>query len=163
MQFAVDYPEKVAKLIVADIGPKAYPQHHQDILKALSLLDLKKLKSRGEADDILAQYIREEGVRQFLLKNLYWKEKGVLGLRMNLDVLTENIETVGVALPEESKFSNPVLFIGGGLSGYIEAADEILIHRHFPEAEIKTIAGAGHWVHAEKPKEFFDLVRAFLK
>ena len=71
MQFAVQYPSKVSKLLVADIGPKAYPQHHQDILKGLSMLDFSEIKSRGEADKALSAYVKEKGVRQFLLKNLY--------------------------------------------------------------------------------------------
>ena len=86
MQFAVDHPEKVSRLIVADIGPKAYPPHHQDILKGLSSLDFNKISSRGEADEVLSEYIPQKGVRQFLLKNLYWVEKGKFALRMNLPV-----------------------------------------------------------------------------
>src|SRR5690606_8601779 len=94
----------VSKLIVADIGPKAYPPHHQDILKALSQMDFSKIKSRGEAEDILAGYIKDEGTRLFLLKNLYRKNKNELGLRINLPILSEKIEQVGVALPENIVF-----------------------------------------------------------
>ena len=71
MEFATTYPEKVSKLIVADIGPKSYPEHHQDILKALSSLNFDEITSRGEADEMLSQYIPHFGTRQFLLKNLY--------------------------------------------------------------------------------------------
>lgn len=163
MQFATQYPEMVSKLIIADIGPKAYPHHHQDILKALSLLDFSKIKSRGEAEDVLSEYIPDYGVRLFLLKNLYWKEKGVLALRMNLEVLTREIEEVGKALPETSTFTKETLFINGGNSGYIEPMDEILITKHFPLAKIKTIPNAGHWVHAEKPENFYALVKEFLQ
>jgi pimeloyl-ACP methyl ester carboxylesterase len=162
MLFATKYPEFVEKLIVVDIGPKAYPQHHQDILKALSMLDFNKIKSRGAADELLSEYIEEVGVRQFLLKNLYWKEKGLLALRMNLPVLAKNIETIGEALPGSARFEKPTLFINGGSSGYIEPMDEILIHKHFPHAEIKTIPDSGHWVHAEKPEAFYELVKEFL-
>ncbi|HBL78733.1 MAG TPA: alpha/beta hydrolase [Aequorivita sp.] len=162
MQFAVTYPEKVSKLIVADIAPKAYPPHHQDILKALSALDFSTIKSRGEAEDILSEYIKDQGTRLFLLKNLYRKTKKELALRINLPVLSEKIEEVGVALPENTVFEGDTLFLGGEKSGYMEPMDELLIKKHFPKAEIGTISNAGHWLHAENPDEFYDNVMNFL-
>ncbi len=162
MQFAVTYPEMVSKLIVADIGPKAYPPHHQDILKALSQLDFSKIKSRGEAEDILSEYIKDEGTKLFLLKNLYRKSKDEFSLRINLPVLLEKIEEVGVALPENTVFKGDTLFLGGEDSGYIETMDELLIKKHFPKATIETISKAGHWLHAENPNEFYDNVMNFL-
>ncbi len=162
MQFAVTYPEMVSKLIVADIGPKSYPPHHQDILKALSQLDFSKIKSRGEAEDILSEYIKDEGTKLFLLKNLYRKNKNELALRINLPVLSEKIEEVGVALPEKTVFNGDTLFLGGEKSGYIQPMDELLIKKHFPKAKIETISKAGHWLHAENPDEFYDNVMNFL-
>ncbi len=162
MQSAVTYPEMISKLIVADIGPKAYPPHHQDILKALSLLDFSKIKSRGEAEEILSEYIRDEGTRLFLLKNLYRKSKDELSLRINLPILSEKIEEVGQALREDTIFKGDALFLGGEKSGYIEPMDEILIKKHFPKAQIETISNAGHWLHAENPDEFYDNVKKFL-
>ncbi len=162
MQFAVTYPEMVSKLIIADIGPKAYPPHHQDILKALSQLDFSKIKSRGEAEDMLSNYIKDEGTRLFLLKNLYRKNKNELGLRINLPILSEKIEEVGVALPENTVFKDDTLFLGGEKSGYIEPMDELLIKKHFPKAIMKTVSNAGHWLHAENPEEFSDYVLKFL-
>ncbi|MEH6765960.1 MAG: alpha/beta fold hydrolase [Aequorivita antarctica] len=162
MQFAVTYPEMVSKLIVADIGPKAYPPHHQDILKALSKLDFSNIKSRGEAEDILSDYIRDEGTRLFLLKNLYRKSKNELALRINLPVLSKKIREVGVALSEDAVFKCDTLFLGGENSGYIEPMDDLLIKKHFPKAKIETISNAGHWLHAENPDEFYDNVMNFL-
>ena len=162
MQFAVTYPEMVSKLIVADIGPKAYPSHHQDILKALSSLNFSQIKSRGEAEDVLSEYIKDKGTRLFLLKNLYRKNKNELALRINLPVLSEKIEEVGVALANETVFEGDTLFLGGEKSGYIEPMDEILIKKHFPKAKIVTISNAGHWLHAENPDEFYDNVMNFL-
>src|SRR5690606_10618992 len=162
MQFAVTYPEMVSKLIVADIGPKAYPPHHQDILKALSMLDFSKIKSRGEAEDILSEYIKDEGTRLFLLKNLYRKNKDEFGLRVNLPILSEKIKEVGVALSKNTVFKNDTLFLGGEKSNYIEPMDEVLIIKHFPKAQIKTVSEAGHWLHAENPDEFYDNVKNFL-
>ena len=162
MHFAVTYPEMVSKLIVADIGPKSYPPHHQDILKALSMLDFSKIKSRGEAEDILSEYIKDEGTRLFLLKNLYRKNKDEFGLRVNLPILSEKIEEVGVALPENAIFKGDTLFLGGEKSGYIEPMDELLIKKHFPKATIGRISNAGHWLHAENPDEFYNNVKNFL-
>lgn len=95
MLFAMEHPELVSKLIVADISPRYYPVHHETILKGLSALDFDILKSRGEADDVLKQYVSDFGTRQFLLKNLYWETKVRLGLRLNLEVLKANINEVG--------------------------------------------------------------------
>lgn len=162
MQFAVDHPEKVSKLIVADISPKEYPQHHQDILKALQSLDFEQISSRGEAEEVLSSYIEEEGTKLFLLKNLYWREKGKLGLRMNLKVLAEKIEAVGESLPTTAVFKGETLFLRGGRSGYISEYDEVLIRKHFPKAQIRTISNAGHWLHAENPSEFYQNVKDFL-
>ncbi len=162
MQFAVTNPEMVSKLIVADIAPKAYPPHHQDILKALSQLDFYKIKSRGEAEDVLSQYIKDEGTRLFLLKNLYRKNRNQLALRINLPVLSEKIGEVGAALSESAVFKGKTLFLGGEKSGYIETMDEILIKKHFPKAVIETVTDAGHWLHAENPEEFYELCNKFL-
>lgn len=162
MFFAVKYPQMVFKLIIADIAPRGYPQHHQDILTALAKMDFSKLKSRGEAEDFLSKEIRDEGTRLFLLKNLYWKKKGELALRINLPVLTEKIDAVGEALPENTKFEGDTLFLKGSRSSYIETADEALITKHFPKAVIKTVQKAGHWLHAENPSEFYQIVKDFL-
>lgn len=162
MEFATRYPKKVSKLIVADIAPKSYPQHHQDILKGLSSLDFSQIKSRSAADKALAEYVSHFGTRQFLLKNLYWVAKGQLGLRMNLPVLIENIEEVGKPIPEDALYEGTTLFIRGEKSGYIQEMDELLIHKHFPNAVIKSISKAGHWLHADNPDEFFDKIMRFL-
>ncbi len=162
MQFAVTYPEMVSKLIIADIGPKAYPAHHQDILKALSQLDFSTIKSRGEAETILSEYIKDEGTKLFLLKNLYRKSKTELALRINLPILTEKMEEIGTALPADALFEGDTLFLGGEKSGYIEPMDEILIKKQFPKAKIGVISNAGHWLHAENPDEFYENVMIFL-
>ncbi|GEQ87379.1 alpha/beta hydrolase [Patiriisocius marinistellae] len=162
MEFAAIYPDRIIKLVIADIGPKSYPQHHQDILKALSLLDFSKLKSRGAADDVLSDYIKDVGTRQFLLKNLYWKEKGVLALRVNLPVVSEKIEEVGKALSETLVFKGDTLFVRGAKSGYIEDEDEWGIKKQFPKSKIKTVSNAGHWLHAENPDEYYQIVMNFL-
>lgn len=162
MLFAAQHPQKVEKLLVVDIAPKAYPLHHQLYFKALGELNFATLKSRSEADDVLKKYVDNLGVRQFLLKNLYWKEKGELALRFNLAAIEANIEMVGEPLFEAANFTGETLFIRGALSGYIKDEDEELIHHHFPMAHLYTVANAGHWVHAEAPEEFADVSSRFL-
>ena len=162
MQFSTMYPEMISKLIVADISPKAYPLHHQDILKALSALDFSIVKTRKVADDVLSKYIREPGIRQFLAKNLYWKFQDELALRINLPVLIKNIEEVGKALGQEAVFIGDTLFLKGVNSGYIGIGDSDLIGKHFPQTTIKTISNAGHWLHAEKPIDFYNEVINFI-
>lgn len=162
MLLACEHEDLVEKLIVVDIAPKYYAPHHQQILDGLTALDEAKLTSRGEAEDFLKEYIPEEGVRLFLLKNLYWKTKEKLSLRINLEVLKTNIEQVGRALLQDALYKGPVLFINGELSNYITKEEEPLIKKHFPEAKIETIAKSGHWVHAENMKDFFKAVIRFV-
>ena len=162
MQFATTFPDMVRKLFVADIGPKSYPQHHQDIFKALLLVDFDKVSSRGDVEKVLLDYVPEMGVRQFLMKNLYWIEKGVLAFRANVRVLNDLIEEVGRPLPEGQIFEGPTLFLGGENSGYIEPMDDLLIHKHFPKANIDWVSNAGHWLHSENPAEYFQKVAQFL-
>ncbi|MCO5724680.1 alpha/beta fold hydrolase [Robiginitalea marina] len=162
MQFACTYPERVDKLIVADIAPRRYPPHHEHILEALEALALDTLESRSAADEELAKHIEHWGIRQFLLKNLYWEQPGKLGLRVNLPVLKNRMEEIGAVLPEGARYEGPVLFLRGGASGYITDADLPLIHDHFPGARLETIEGAGHWLHAEKPDAFLGATLGFM-
>lgn len=163
MQFAVGHPKMISKLIIADIAPKFYPPHHQDILKALSSLDFSEIETRGQAEDILAQYIKERDVLLFLMKNLYRKNKDEFALRINLPVLKEKVEEVGVGLSDEALFNGDTLFIIGGNSGYIESTDKPLVKKHFPNARVEMIKNVGHWLHSENPDEFFAICMLFLK
>ena len=161
MQFAVSYPEFLSKLIIVDISPRFYPIHHDKIIEGLKMLDFSILKSRSQADAVLSEYIAERDVRQFLLKSMYWKEKGQLDFRFNLKSISQNIDNVGEALDNEANCSIPTLFIKGGNSNYINDDDEDLIFKHFTDAEIQTLDEVGHWLHAEKPQEFFQMTVGF--
>ncbi|TGV00862.1 alpha/beta fold hydrolase [Flavivirga rizhaonensis] len=163
MLFATQYPEIVSKLIVADISPRFYPVHHDTILEGLAALDFDTIKSRGEADKMLSDYVSDFGTRQFLLKNLYWIEKGKLALRVNLEVLKEEVGEVGEALPSHAKFEKDTLFLRGDRSEYIGVEDERIISNHFTKVEIATISNSGHWLHAENPKDFFEAVVQFIE
>ena len=162
MLFACLHPERIEKLLVVDIAPKAYPVHHQEFIDAMKAMDLASISTRKEADEALKKGIENFAIRQFLLKSLYWKDKGELAWRFNLDAIEANIHMVGQVLFEDAEFIGDTLFIAGGKSGYIKPEDEELIHHHFPMARIYFIENAGHWVHAEAAEEFADLSSRFL-
>ena len=162
MLFASLYPEIVSKLLIADISPRFYPVHHDAILEGLSALDFEVIKSRAEADKILSSYVSDFGIRQFLLKNLYWVEKGKLGLRINLEVLKNEVGEIGESLPSYTRFEKDTLFLRGDRSEYIGVDDEAIIKNHFSKSKIVTISNAGHWLHAENPKDFFEAVINFV-
>lgn len=163
MTLATSFPGRVNRLVVADIGTRRYPPHHQHILGALEALPLSEIDSRGDADTALAKSLPDWGVRQFLLKNLYWKNPGELAFRFNLEVLKDRMEEIGAALPEGARFEKESLFIRGGASEYIRDADLPGIRAHFPKARLETLAGAGHWLHAEQPDAFLQRVLEFAK
>ena len=161
MNFAVAYPERVRKLIVGDIAPRHYPIHHQVILEGLNALDLSQLQSRKEADDLLAPYIPELGIRQFLLKSLGRDANG-FAWKVNLSVITQHIEEVGKALDEGTVFEGPTLFLGGANSSYIQEKDLSDMKRYFPNCIWISIPNAGHWLHAEQPQAVVAEMRKFL-
>ena len=165
MNFTVNHPEKVEKIIVVDIAPKYYPIHHRQILDALVSLNLSKVSSRKEAENILSQKIEDLGELQFLLKNLYWKDiqNKQLSWRFNLDVINRKIEIVG----EEQKAENnpvsiPTLFLRGEKSHYILEEDFSAIKKSFSNVRLETINGARHWVQAEQPTLFYEAAISFL-
>jgi esterase len=162
MLFATKYAEKVTKLVVADIGPKYYPAHHQDILSGLNAIDFAMKPSRSEVEEQLYPFIPDFGTRQFLMKNLYWKDPGQLAFRFNLNVFNAKIEVIGTQLPADAMYKNATLFIRGENSNYILNKDLPEIERHFPNYKIVTIPNVGHWLHAENPKLFFEETSAFL-
>ncbi len=163
MQLACSHPELVSKLLIADIAPKFYPPHHHEIINGLQALDLNAITSRTEASEELSKYISNSGIRQFLLKNLFWKEKGKLDFRFNLEVLAERMEQIGENIEASAIFNKPTLFLRGSKSEYILPLDYDAIKIHFPKAKIETISNAGHWLHAENPKEFLEKSLIFIR
>lgn len=162
MFVATQHPELVHKLIVADIGPKYYAPHHQEILAGLNAVDFSQKPSRNEVDHVIAQHIPDPGTRQFLMKSLYWQTPEKLAFRFNLAVFNQEIENVGTALPENALFDKPTLFIRGGKSNYIKDEDLTGIAKHFPSAVLETITNVGHWLHAENPSAFLEITSRFL-
>ena len=162
MQFAINFPERVEKLIVVDISPKAYPPHHQGIIKALQSVDFNKVESRQDVENVLGEYIHEKFVIQFLMKNLYWTEDKKLAWRFNLETLASKYtEFVSNAI-KFGVFSGPTLFIAGANSNYILPQDEFLIRQQFPNYKLIKIKNAAHWVQANNPVDFNAAVKDFL-
>lgn len=160
MHFAQEHENLLEKLVIVDIGMKEYPMHHEHILAGIHSVDLPNIKARSEAEAQMSAHIDSEGVKQFLLKNLYWKEKGVLAWRMNVDVLEKTMPNILAAVPNKV-VTIPTLFIRGELSNYILDEDIPAIEDAFIDSEVVTIADAGHWVHAEAPAEFLETLLAF--
>ncbi|MBC6991415.1 alpha/beta fold hydrolase [Hymenobacter sp. BT491] len=165
MRFALDHPEKLERLVVMDIAPRLSDMRHQDeILAGLNAVNLSTLQSRQEADDALARYIPQVGVRQFLLKNLYRRDDNSFAWRQNLTALTTNMSQIGAEIMDDQPFMKPTLFIRGGKSDYISPEDKLYgIPQLFPNSQVETIPDAGHWVHAEAPDRVFELVDAFAR
>lgn len=161
MNFALAHPEKLQKLIVVDIAPKPYNMENYVVLNGLNAVPITEVKSRQEADEALAAYVDEADTRQFLLKNLQRKADGGFEWKLNLPAITENILKMGLPLQYEGTFDKPALFIRGARSNYIRDHDFERIRKIFPAAEFETL-DAGHWVPAEKPQEFAELVRKFV-
>lgn len=161
MQFALTHPNILDKIVIADIAPKEYPPHHQYILKALSEVDFTIQKSRKEIEKTLSYYIPETEVIQFLMKNIYRKEKTELAYRFNLNVLRNNYNEVISSFNTDEIFTKPTLFLKGSNSNYITSDDIITINRNFSNVAIEEIKDSGHWLHAEKPQEFYSKTMKF--
>lgn len=163
MFFVLKYPDIAEKLIVVDMSPREAYRHHEPVLKALNAVDFKTLKSRKEADAILSEHIDDGGTKQFLLKNIYWKDGGTeqMDWRFNLKVITEKYEQVLEGVPV-GKNSVATLVIRGAKSNYVTDEDLEDIKQRFSNLTVETVLDSGHWVHAEKPKEFFDAVMDFI-
>jgi hypothetical protein len=161
MLFALKYPERLNKLIIADIGPRFYEPHHQKILYGLNQLDLDSLSSRIDAENELSLFIPDTGTRQFLLKNLYRDTEGGFSWRFNLPIITAKINRIGEQLPK-GVCTTSTLFFHGEKSDYIIPSDYSDILQYFPNAEFEIMQGAGHWLHAENPTEFIRITNLWI-
>jgi len=160
MRFAQKHEHLLEKLVIADMGIRSYPMHHNHVLEAIRSVDVPSLKARREADAAMSEHIESEGIKQFLLKNLYWKEKGKLAWRMNVEVLEREMPEILSAMAE-GEVMTPTLFIRGELSDYILDGDYEAIEAQFADVQFDTIKGAGHWLHAEAPGEFQESLLSF--
>lgn len=163
MLLALTRPDRVRRLVVADIAPVAYGHSQTHLIAAMRGMDLTNLSTRAEADRRLAQTVGDPQVRAFLLQSLNLRADPPTW-RLNLDVLEARMDGItgwvdDTALPP---FPGPALFLAGALSDYVRPEARPTIRRLFPQARLARIPGAGHWLHAEKPREFEAAVRVFL-
>ncbi|MDX2134937.1 MAG: alpha/beta fold hydrolase [Saprospiraceae bacterium] len=161
MQLALTFPELVEKLVVVDIAPGQATDGHSDIFKALLDINLSAVNTRSDAESALAKRIPDPSTLQFLLKNITRHPNGAYTWKMNLPVLWAEYPSI-LAAVSGYPYDGPTLFIRGAQSRYILDSDLPLIRDLFPNARLETIAGAGHWVHADKPAELLGLLREFL-
>lgn len=173
LAFAALNPERIKRLVVVDVSVRSYSvadgdvhlAEHGAILRALLKINLSEVDSRNQVDEMLAESIPSERIRAFLLKNLYRDKDKEFRWRLNLNVIYDNIQEVLKGLEQFrldfQKLTQPVLFIKGGDSLYIQEKDYKLFENYFMNSKVEIIKDASHWVHAEKPKEFLDVVKNF--
>jgi esterase len=165
MRFALENPEFVSKLIVVDISMRQYKNRlsHKRIIQAMRAVDFGTATKISDIEDQLRANIAEKRIRQFIMKNLYYPERAkTLDWRINFEAICDNMDEMFDGIHNMETFANPSLFIRGGNSDYVLDEDIEKIKLRFKATEIHTIQGASHWVHAEKPAEFYKLTSEFL-
>jgi len=161
MQFAAHHPDMIEKLIIVDIGTKAYKSGHDRIFKALLEVPIDKVKTREEVEEIISKYIDEEGTRLFLMKNLQRIKEGGFRWKMNLNLLHKEYLNILAAIDSDHPIEVDTLFIYGSKSHYIIPSEIDEIKTLFTNSRFSEVE-AGHWIHAEKPEELLSLVKGFL-
>lgn len=161
MAYLQHFASHVGKAVVIDIAPIAYTHDHDQLISALTHLDLAHIKTRGEADQRLSKDLSNASVRQFLLQNLIRKDHG-FAWRVNLNAISKNTGWL-FGYPEGQPSNAEVLFVRGGNSNYISPEHFGLVAKQFPNSSLQTLKNAGHWLHAEKPGELIELLFEFFK
>ncbi|OBU14884.1 esterase [Photobacterium aquimaris] len=162
MTLAALMPARINHLIVIDIAPVAYTEHrHQNVFNGLREVNLHSIAKRSQAEDYLARYVDDAGVRQFLLKSLTKTDTGYQW-RFNVEGLIANYATIMGWQPAPQPFNGQTLFIKGQLSDYIEPQYRSEIMAQFPHAKAHVVANSGHWLHAEKPTTVNRIIDQFL-
>lgn len=163
MTFALEHPEMVDKLAIVDISPRKYPGRdvHFEMISAMMAVNFETAGTREEVEAQLEKSIPDKRIRLFVMKNLYRKTKHTFGWRLNLEAISANMDYVFDGIQSTGIYKGPALFIRGGKSDYINDTDAELIHQYFPEANIRTIENASHWVHADAPDALCRLFSLF--
>jgi esterase len=157
-------PDLVKKLIILDIGPGYYPPHHQKIFEAIDAANDTGLTSRKDAENSMKTVLEDQGIIQFLLKNLFWQSPEKLSWRFNLNVIRNNINMVGQANDLDNyPIKTHTLFLRGENSNYIKESELDFIRKKIPEVEFFTIKGAGHWLHADNPEDTLQIIKDWFK
>lgn len=165
MRYTLENPKDVSALIVVDTSMRTYVSHthHRGLIDAMKSVDFSKISSRQEVEGILSGKIDSKRIVQFLMKNLFWKEKDLLGWRINLEAIDLNMDGMYDGVFYSTVFNKPTLFVRGGRSPYIKEEDIPDIKKNFNNMDLVTIAEGTHWVHADAPEEFYEYVSTFLK
>lgn len=162
MRLALDAPARVSRLIVVDIAPASSGSDHLPLIDAMLAMPVQRYTRRAEADAALAATVAEPTLRAFLLQNLAAHDGG-MRWRINLSAIRDAMPALlGFEPPPQRHYPGPALFVRGALSDYVRDEHLAAIRALFPAARLESIAGAGHWVHAEQPQRFVALVRHFL-
>jgi len=162
MQMAMDFPDMVESLSVIDISPTASTRGHDQVFDALNAVDISNLGKRSEAQEAMSAHVQEVGVIQFLLKNLTRKKEGGYEWKMNLPIIERDYERILDPIVCIAPYEEATLFIKGGRSRHIIDSDLELMKECFPNYQMKEIADAGHWVHADAPGVTLLMLREFL-
>lgn len=173
MHLALSHPDNVDKLIVVDIAPRPYEPHqklagnppdHQAIIEILSQIPIHHYQTRQEIDNRLSFSIKDEPLRQFLLKNVRRATNNHFEWKINLDALNNNLHEImdGFSNLTADPIAIQTLFIKGEQSSYITDDDIFTASKLFPNAQLATINDAGHWVHADQPEILIKTIRSFL-
>lgn len=162
MWLANHYPHRVSKLIVVDIAPKTYKPGHHQYFKAFEEINWSVMTNRKEIDEALSAYEDNVGVRLFLAKNIDRLETGGFMVKCNVSALKQAYEEIIGPLTFSKTYTGEVLFILGAKSNYLKEEDKPYINTWFPLSQYVYIEGAGHWVHADNPKDFYEALMAFL-
>jgi pimeloyl-ACP methyl ester carboxylesterase len=164
IRFSLENPELVKKAIIVDISLRNYPKRtsHIKIIDAMRRINFDMAHSRKEVEMLLKERLPDIRLRQFIMKNLYWKNKNTLDWRINFEAICDNLKDIFNEVDTIDIFNKPVLFIRGSLSDYILEEDYSVIKYNFPQSKITTIENASHWVHADAPEEFWKIITKFL-
>lgn len=161
MEMAGHHADRIDKLIVADMGVKTYPPHHTEILHTLRSLNLKLISSRKEAEETLMQALKDNTTVQFLLKGLGRDAENQFEWKFNFAAIDASYDNI-LAAVAPYPFEKPTLFLYGGNSGYVKKEDFAEIQHYFPQVQFHEMPNTGHWVHAENPSLFLEIVTQFL-
>lgn len=161
MQLALDHPERIHKLVVVDMAPVTYPKGDDPALQAMLGVDFDRAGSRKEISAAMAKMVQPQAVIDFLLTNLQRGKDGRYFWRCNIAVLAEQLTEIKGWAAQTSAFGGSALFVRGGESDYVLPEYTETINAQFPQAQITTIEGAGHWLHSEKPEAFFEIIQAY--
>ena len=159
MVLALTRPELVNRLIIADIAPVAYEHDQSQYIEAMQSVVLSKIEKRSQANEALSKFIDDPALCSFFTQSLDIKSRR---WKLNLDVLAKDMHHI-LGFPEiEGTFQGNTLFLSGSESSYVKTEHRPVIKSKFPNAKFAKIPGAGHWLHAEKPRKFEATVRAYL-